>query len=86
MVHGGILTTMVDEVMVKYLALEKGEKAVTAKLEMRYRKPTPVGELLTVSGWEESRKNHFVRMKASVALTDGTVTAEGSAQMAIDDE
>ncbi len=82
-VHGGILTTMADEAMVKYLIMEKGEEAMTAKLEMRYRQPTPVGEMLTVSAWEESRRNHFVRLKATVALPDGTVTAEGSAQMAI---
>ena len=80
-VHGGILTTMMDEAMVKCLVMAGGEQAVTAKLEVRYRQPTPVGEELTVSGWEESRKHNFVRMKAAIALPDGTVTAEGSAQM-----
>ena len=82
-VHGGILTTMLDEIMVKYLILSGGEQAVTAKLEIRYRQPTPVGEMLTISGWEESRKKNFVRMRAAIALPDGMVTAEGTAQMAL---
>ena len=81
-IHGGILGTMLDEVMVQYLR-RRGENAVTAKLETRYRQPTPVGEMLTVSGWEESRKGNFVKMKGTVTLADGTVTAEAAAQMAI---
>ena len=85
-VHGGILTTMLDESMVKCLVLAGGEQAVTAKLEIRYRQPTPVGEMLTISGWEESRKKNFVRMRAAIALSDGTVTAEGMAQMALVEE
>ncbi len=82
-VHGGILTTMMDEIMVQCLSKLNGEHAMTAKLEIRYRKPTPVGEPLTITGWEESRKNHFVRMKANITLPDGSVTAEASAQMAL---
>ncbi len=81
--HGGILSTMLDEVMVQHLRLAGGEQAVTAKLDLRYRKPTPVGEELTVSGWEDSRKGQFVRMKAKITLPDGTVTVEASAQMAL---
>lgn len=82
-VHGGILTTMLDEVMVQCIRRIKGEHAVTARLDVRYRQPTPVGEMLTITGWEESRKNKFVRMKGTVALPDGTITVEASAQMAI---
>jgi len=82
-VHGGILATMLDEVMVKCLILSGGGQAVTAKLEIRYRQPTPVGEMLTISGWEASRKKNFVLMKAAISLPDGTVTAEGTAQMAL---
>lgn len=82
-VHGGILTTMLDEAMAKCLILSGGERAVTAKLEVRYRHPAPVGDALTVSGWEESRRGHFVHMKAAVLLSNGTVAAEGTAQMSL---
>lgn len=83
-VHGGIVTTMLDEAMGGCL-YSSGEKAVTARLDVRYRKPTPVGEQLVITGWEESRRGSFVNMKATIALADGTVTAEGTAKMALVD-
>lgn len=82
-VHGGIITTMLDEAMAKYLIMSDGVRALTAKLEIRYRQPTPTDQVLTITGREESRKQNFVLMKATVALPDGTITAEGKAQMAI---
>ena len=81
-VHGGIVTTMLDEAMGSYL-FKNGEHAVTARLNVRYRQPTPVGEPLTITGWIESRRRNIVDMKATIALADGTVTAEGTARMAV---
>ncbi len=81
-VHGGIVTTMLDEAMGGFL-YERGEKAVTARLDVRYRKPTPVDEELRITGWVESRRGNFVSMKATIALPDGTITAEGTAKMAV---
>lgn len=83
--HGGILTTMLDEAMASYLNKELGQQAVTARLDVRYRKPAPIGEMLTLSSWEESRKGNFVSMKAEIALPDGTVAAEANGKMAIID-
>ncbi|SFT63681.1 Acyl-coenzyme A thioesterase PaaI, contains HGG motif [Selenomonas sp. GACV-9] len=83
-VHGGIITTMLDEAMGGYL-YSGGERAVTARLDVRYRKTTPVGEHLVITSWEESRRGSFVNMKATIALADGTVTAEGTAKMALVD-
>ena len=83
-VHGGIITTMLDEGMGGYL-YRMGEKAVTARLAVRYRKPTPVGEELHIRGWIESRRGRFIDMKAEVSLADGTITAEGTAKMAVVD-
>lgn len=84
-VHGGIVTTMLDEAMGGYL-YERGEKGVTARIDVRYRRPTPVGEELTITGWIESRRRNFVEMKATIALADGTITAEGTAKMAVVNE
>ena len=82
--HGGIVTTMLDEAMGGYL-YSAGEKAVTARLDVRYRKPTPVGEQLVITGWEESRRGSVVNLRAPIALAAGTVTAEGTAKMALVD-
>ncbi len=80
--HGGIVSTLLDEAMGGYL-VALGEKAVTGRLTVRYRHPTPIGEELRVTGRVVERRGRFYRMKAEVALADGTVTAEGTAEMAV---
>ncbi|WP_290657118.1 PaaI family thioesterase [Anaerovibrio sp.] len=81
-VHGGILTTMLDEAMGGYL-FKTGEPAFTGKLEVRFRKPTPTDVPITVRGWVVSRKRNVVEMKSEIVLEDGTVSAEGSAKMVV---
>ena len=80
--HGGIITTLLDEAMGGYLFHLK-QPAYTGKLEVRYRRPTPTGEQLTVSGWIAGRKRNVVEMKSEIALADGTVTAEATAKMVV---
>ena len=82
-VHGGIVSTMLDEAMGGYLYEISGKRSVTARMDVRYRHPTPVGEELTISGWIDSKKGKFVKMKAEIALPDGTITAEGTATIAV---
>src|SRR5664280_1144529 len=47
--HGGIISTLLDEVMARYI-YAKGMNAVTARLEVRYVKPTPIGVPLLIQG------------------------------------
>ena len=84
-VHGGIVSTMLDEAMGGYL-YAKGICAVTARLNIRYREKTPVGVPLKIKGWRTSQKGKFIDMAASVTLPDGTVSAEGTAKMAVVEE
>ncbi|MFA5040180.1 MAG: PaaI family thioesterase [Bdellovibrionales bacterium] len=80
-IHGGIISTLLDEAMGRYLYVAKGRNVATAKLEVRFRKPTPVGQELTVSGWVVRERGKMIEMEGKVALQDGTVTAEGRAMM-----
>ena len=80
--HGGIITTLLDEAMGGYLFHLK-QPAYTGKLEVRYRRPTPTGEQLTVSGWIAGRKRNVVEMRSEIALSDGTITAEAAAKMVV---
>ncbi len=82
-VHGGILATMMDEAMAGYLNKSLGQKAVTARLDIRYRQPAPVGVPLTIASWEESRRGSFVNMKAAISLADGTIVTEATGKMAL---
>lgn len=81
-VHGGIISTLLDEIMGGYM-YAKGYRAVTAKLEVRYRKPTPIGEHLNIEGWIVGNRGTMYDMASRITLDDGTVTAEGKAKIAL---
>ena len=81
-VHGGIISTLLDEIMGGYL-YAKGYKAVTAKLEVRYRKPTPIGTHLNIQGWIVGNRGSMYDLASQITLDDGTVTAEGKAKIAL---
>ncbi len=49
LVHGGIISTLLDEAMAK-LVYELGYEAVTASLEVRFKKPAPIFKPLLVHG------------------------------------
>lgn len=77
-VHGGIVSTLLDEAMARYI-YSKGIKAVTARLEIRYRQPTPVGQELTIIGKITGQRGKMFEMTGCIQLADGTITAEGKA-------
>ena len=78
-VHGGILATVLDEVMARYV-WEKVGRAATAKLEVRYKRPAPTGQPITVLGWitKERRAGRVFITAALARLADGTVLAEAT--------
>ncbi|MBP2652829.1 MAG: ThioeSPTERase superfamily protein [Firmicutes bacterium] len=84
-VHGGIVSTMLDEVMARYY-YAKGMNVVTARLEVRFRQPTPVGVQLKICGWVTRERGKMIEMAAEVALPDGIVTAEGKATLMVVDK
>ena len=84
-VHGEIVSTMIDEAMGGCLYAQ-GRKAVTARLEIRYRQATPVGEPIKIASWIKSQRGNFIDMEATISLLDGTITAEGKAKMAVVEE
>ncbi|VBB07541.1 Hypothetical protein LUCI_2805 [Lucifera butyrica] len=81
-VHGGIVSTLLDEITARYI-YAKGYNAVTARLEVRFRQPTPVGQELTVAGRVVGQRGKLYEMQADIRLPDGTVTAEGKATVMI---
>ncbi len=80
-VHGGIVSTLLDEIMGRYPYSAQRLNTVTARLEVRYRRPTPIGQELTVTGWIVSQRGRIYETAATVALPDGTVTAEAKATL-----
>jgi uncharacterized protein (TIGR00369 family) len=75
-VHGGIISTLLDEAMAK-LVYELGYRAVTASLEIKFKKPAPILEPLSVHGEITEVSKRLIRAKAHVAKEDGTILATG---------
>ncbi|NMC32158.1 MAG: PaaI family thioesterase [Veillonellaceae bacterium] len=82
--HGGIISTLLDEIMARYI-YAKGLTAVTARLEVRYLKPTPIGVPLLIKGRITKSRGRIYETAGSIELPDGTITAEGSAKVFVTD-
>lgn len=76
-VHGGIVATLLDEVMAKVSRFEK-DYAVTGALNVEYVKPVPVGENLTVEGWETGREGRIRTRQGEIRDAAGKVLARGT--------
>jgi uncharacterized protein (TIGR00369 family) len=76
-VHGGIISTLLDEAMAK-LVYELGYHAVTASLEIKFKKPAPILKPLLVHGEITEVNRRLIRAKAHVAKEDGIVLATGT--------
>ncbi|MEG6584903.1 PaaI family thioesterase [Dendrosporobacter sp. 1207_IL3150] len=80
--HGGIVSTLLDEVMARYI-YSKGYNAVTARLDVRYKKPTPIGEQLMIKGHITGQRGNMFELTGTIELPDGSITAQGKATVAI---
>jgi len=80
-VHGGILATILDETTGRAINIGRDEEQfwVTAKLELRYRKPTPTETPLIAVGWIVRLRSRAAEVAGEIRLLDGTVTAEATA-------
>lgn len=81
--HGGIVATMLDEAMCAFIKYFYNEQAMTGRLEIRYRHPTPIEQDLTISAWQESQRRNIITMRSTVTAADGSVTAEATAKFAV---
>lgn len=79
--HGGILATILDETAGRAIMMASADAPfwVTAKLELRYRKPTPTETPLTAVGWVVQQRRRSAEVAGEIRLPDGTVTVEASA-------
>ena len=80
--HGGVLTLIFDE-MLGWLSRYMGHDAMTARLEVRYRKPVPLGSRLAFRGVLEREIKGLLDIKLDARLDDGSVAAEGKGRMMI---
>jgi len=68
-VHGGLVATVLDEVMVRLLYI-RGIRAVTAGMETRLRRPLQWGRAYRFEGWIVQDRGRAVITEAEAAEAD----------------
>jgi uncharacterized protein (TIGR00369 family) len=76
LVHGGIMACLLDEGM-GYAALFAVGRCVTAKMDIRLKRPAIVGIPLVITASVRRKSRKLVETEAHVSLADGTPVAEG---------
>jgi acyl-coenzyme A thioesterase PaaI-like protein len=74
--QGGIVMMLLDEVMA-HACRFAGERAMTASMQTRFRKPVPLGRELVLTATVVNQRRNVLFLEAAVALTDGTLLATG---------
>ncbi len=73
--HGGLVTALLDEVLGR-TAIANEVWCMTAKLDVRFRKPVPIGERLKLKGEITRHNGRVLEGKGELRLSDGTIAAE----------
>ena len=79
--HGGLISTLLDETMGNYSYLYEKKIVYTAKMSVRFRQPVLIGELVKVVAKVKKRKGRLVEMTAILYKEDNTIGAEADAMM-----
>ena len=78
-VHGGIISTLLDEVMAQWIWLQD-IPAATAEMTIRFSKAVPIAVPLTLESRCTSRKGKLFIMEGSIILPDGSVPCRATAK------
>ena len=77
--HGGILCTILDEVMAWSL-VGADNWGVTARLSVDFKRPVPVGRTIRAEGWVTEMRRRLVTTAGSIVdVADGTLLASADA-------
>jgi acyl-coenzyme A thioesterase PaaI-like protein len=73
--HGGGVATVLDEAM-GWAAYAAGVWAMTAKLNMRFRRSVPLRQQAKVTGWVTRQRGRFLEVAAELRSRQGHLLAE----------
>jgi acyl-coenzyme A thioesterase PaaI-like protein len=73
-VHGGIVSTVLDEAMAKAVVATEVE-ALTAELHVRFRRHVASGSRVQIRGWIDNRNKRVIKTEAALTGADGTELA-----------
>jgi uncharacterized protein (TIGR00369 family) len=80
--HGGIIATLLDEVMGKVCRFRE-VRAVTAELTVQYLKPVKVNEEIVVEGYEAEVKGRNLFLVGEIRNSDGDLLARGKGRFVV---
>jgi acyl-coenzyme A thioesterase PaaI-like protein len=82
-IHGGIITTMLDEAMGHATRFSGISDFLTAAIQVNFKRPALVGKPLVITGSIIGKEGRSIEAEAMVTLPDGTLVAEGKATQVI---
>ena len=74
--HGGVLAAILDEAM-GCSAWARGHVVMSAKIEVDYRRPVPLGQPILAAAWVDRENGRKVWTASCLYSADGTVYTEG---------
>ncbi|NQT25223.1 PaaI family thioesterase [candidate division KSB1 bacterium] len=80
-IHGGLISTVLDEIVIWTAYHAMGRFAVTAELNVRFRQPLRLGDRVTVEGHFQEDRGRMWMVSAEMIRSDGRKLAEGTAKL-----
>jgi len=81
-IHGGIISTLLDEAMVSAI-IANGIEAVTAELTVRFKEETRLGEKLRVEGYITNNKSRLIFTEGILTNENGDIKAKARAKFMV---
>ena len=82
-VHGGVQAAILDEIVGRVSLIENFHHfMMSVRLDVKYRKPVPVGKPIRFVGRRLQLKSRTGRATGEILLPDGTVATEASMTLA----
>ncbi len=75
--HGGLVTSLLDE-LIGRTAIANDIWCMTAKLEIRFRRPVPIGVPLKLKGTITRQRGRLLEGHGEIRLGDGSLVAEAT--------
>ena len=82
-VHGGIISTMLDEAMGHATLFSGFFEFLTAAIQVNFKRPVLIGEPLIITASVTRNEGRSIEVEGAVSLSDGTLVAEGTATQVI---
>jgi len=76
--HGGVITALLDEVMSRVSLVLEDRWTMTAKMDVRFRKPVFIGQQVTAVGEHVEANRRMVMSAGRLLLPDGSIAADAT--------